>query len=46
MVFHFRDANYLNDLHIDVHVDVEKRSFGISIPTKEISKKDQLWITL
>ena len=39
-------ANYLNDPNIDVHVDVAERSFGISIPAKKTSKKDQLWITL
>ena len=42
----FKGANYLNDPNIDVRVDVEERSFGISIPAKEISRKDQLWITL
>ena len=38
--------NYLNEPHIDIHVDVEERPFGISIPEKEISKKGQLWVTL
>ena len=40
----FKHANYLNEPHIEVHVDVEERPFGISIPEKDISKKDQLWI--
>ena len=42
----FKRANYLNEPHIDIHVDVEERPFGISIPGKEIHRKDQLWITL
>ena len=42
----FEGVNYLNDPNIDVRVDVEERSFGISIPAEDISRKDQLWIIL